>query len=114
VGGEDELARITVLIADQTAAWQAGKISSEKQFNDLPALEERQQQLRRESAQYQAAQASRALAPADIRSAWETDYSLAEKRAAVQRVLSAVVIHPVPVGTRRASPALIEPVRRAS
>jgi site-specific DNA recombinase len=111
--GEDALAHVTRLIDEQTAAWKAGLISGEKHFADLPDLEQQQQQLRRQRAEHAAAAAAQDRAPADIRAEWD-DYPLARKRAMIQRVLSAVVIHPVVDRSQPFNPGLIEPIRRTA
>lgn len=113
--GEAELARVTRLIAEQTEAWHAELISTEKHFGDLPGLEARQRELRQERGRHLAESAAlAAVPPADVRALWAGTWTLAEKRAAVLRVLSAVIIHPVPPGRSGSDPGLVEPVRRQS
>jgi site-specific DNA recombinase len=111
--GEEDLKRVTRLINEQTDAWRAGLISGEKHFAELPELEQEQRRLRAERAAHLAQAAAQQMAPADVRQAWEDDYGLTEKRAAVLQVLTAVVIHPVTDRRQAFDPGLVQPIRRA-
>ena len=95
----DELRRD---IRDLTRGWRATpkQVSSARYFALLPEMEDAEQALDAEREAWVAARVAAAGVPASIREDWPA-YPLAQQRAYIQDMLSAVVVHPLPAGARR-------------
>jgi site-specific DNA recombinase len=107
-----ELEELRADILDLTRAWRATpkRISSSRYFALLPGMEEAEQALAAEREQWIAAAAAIAGRPATIRADW-AGYPLAQKRAYIEDVLSAVVVNPLPLGARRRfQPERLDPI----
>jgi site-specific DNA recombinase len=92
---EEELERVARLVRDATEAWRAGILPSEDYFPQVRELRDEEKALRAERAAVVAEQASSAAAASrDLRAEWQ-GYTLAQKRAALSRLLEAVVVKPL-------------------
>jgi site-specific DNA recombinase len=124
----DELAHVAQLVKDATAAWRGGVLPSEDYFPQVRELRDEERALRAERAAVVAEQASSAAAASrDLRAEWD-GYTLMQKRAALSRLLEAVVVKPLArteaereheshergedVPTRRGLPDRLSPVWR--
>jgi site-specific DNA recombinase len=97
-----ELNELRADILELTQAWRATpkRISSSRYFALLPGMEDAEQALAAEREAWIAASTASARRPASIRADW-TSYPLAQKRAYIEDMLSAVVVNSLPEGARR-------------
>ena len=97
-----ELDELRADILELTRSWRATpkRISSARYFALLPDMEEAEQTLAGEREAWIAARTAAAGRPATIRADW-SGYPLAQKRAYIEDVLSAIVVNPLPAGARR-------------
>lgn len=103
---EQELADLTQTITEWTAGFKAKQVSAARYFAELPAMEKAEQELIADRSRHRAAQAAARDRPANIRAEWQT-YDLAQRRARIERVLHAVIVHPAGRGRHAFNPDLL-------
>ncbi|MGW6308390.1 recombinase family protein [Streptomyces niveus] len=88
-------------------------INDEAFFRNLPVLERRIKELRTDQAKHAALRAEAEAAEEDVAKSWESR-TLAQKREAIKRVLSAVIASSGGKGNKAFDPNLLTPVWRTS
>lgn len=91
--GEEELARVQAQVSELMTAYRAGTLPGTVVFPEVTALDERRSALVAERGQWEAAHARPMSEPARILADW-TRMSVAEKRAALEASLGAVLVRP--------------------
>ena len=114
--GEQELADVQARKARLKREWHAGNVADDDYFEDLPELDGKIRELRKEQRKHLATQERRAtLGGNDIRKRWD-GMDLAQRRAAIREVLVAVIVSPLPRGAQRNGPfdpSLLRPIWRS-
>lgn len=104
---EKELADLTNVIAEWTAGFNAKQLSAARYFAELPAMEAAERDLIADRSRHRSAQAAASARPADIRNEW-TDYTLGQRRARIEGMVHAIIVHPAGRGRHTYNPDLLE------
>jgi hypothetical protein len=91
--GEAELARVQEQMSELMTAYRAGALPGTVVFPEITALDVRRSSLLAERGQWEATHARPTSEPARILADWER-MTVAERRAALEASLGAVIVHP--------------------
>lgn len=102
-GRDEEWERALAARADLMSAWNNGNgtIPNDTFFTHLlPGVEAQIRELRSDRERYMAAVAEADAAPVNVRQEWEDNEDISWRRSIIARAVSAVIVKPVPKGTK--------------
>lgn len=106
-GGEAELVRVQEQMRELMAAYRAGDLPGTVVFPEVTALEERRAELLADRGQWEARHAKPMSEPARLLADWER-MTVAERRAALEASLGAVIVRPASVRSPIFDPSRVD------